>query len=99
MKRYEVVLVRRADDHLSSIYSRLGAGAKADLFYSQVLKQLSMLEKYPELGRPCHQNCRRLNIPDFPYAIFYRIHGNRIVVQGIVFLGLNTEELRRRLES
>jgi plasmid stabilization system protein ParE len=44
----------------------------------------TVLEKFPEMFARCHGDVRRVIVSRFPYAVFYRVEAERIVVLAVL---------------
>ncbi len=53
-------------------------------FLGEIDRALETIRTNPELPRKCHREFRRILARRFPYAVFYAIRGERIVVFAIL---------------
>lgn len=97
MKRAEVVVLSRAEDQITVEYGRYSDWDRAERFLRAIYQHLEYLESFPEIGRPFSGRYRKLSVAHYPYGIFYVIEGRRVMVVGVIFLGLNEQEIKRRL--
>ncbi len=58
---------------------RLGLG---DDFRDSLAVVWKLLAQFPEAGPTAHRELRRVLVPHFPFAVYYRVVGRRIEVRG-----------------
>lgn len=93
-----VIILRGAEADLLSSYIKYEERGKGDVFSRTIDDKLELLKRFPKLGRVYYKEFHRLVLIEFPYGIFYRIHGNRIVVVAILFLGMEPRKIIDRLK-
>lgn len=59
---------------------RSGLGAE---FLDEVDRRIGLILAYPALGRAIHNDVRRVLLKRFPYGIYYKRAGDRIVVVAV----------------
>ena len=72
---------------------RVGLGAAFLLCVEEVLERISHT---PEMYRVVHHDVRRALTRQFPYAVYYRIAGNDVVVLGILHMRRDPREWQSR---
>lgn len=72
-----------------------GLGAK---FSEAVQQQSELLEHTPEKYRIAHRDVRRCSVPRFPYAMYYRVVGQTVLVLLVHGVRQEPNELQERLE-
>jgi plasmid stabilization system protein ParE len=73
---------------------RGGLGAR---FKRAVRETLSAIEERPESFPAVDDRYRRALVPEFPYAVFFRIEADRVFVRAILHGHRDPQTLRRRL--
>jgi hypothetical protein len=68
-----------------------------DRFDAAVKAGLARVATFPESAPRYAGEFRRLLIRRFEHGVFYRMHGQRIVVTAVLGLRLDPEAIRRRL--
>jgi plasmid stabilization system protein ParE len=53
------------------------------------------LEKFPEMFARVHANVRGVIVSRFPYAVFYQVEGDRVVVLAVLHTARNPESWPR----
>jgi plasmid stabilization system protein ParE len=76
-------------------YERQRAGL-GDEFLATVRTALRAIETHPEAYPIAHRNTRRVLVRRFPYAIFYRIVAEHVVVVACMHARRNPRQWRRR---
>jgi hypothetical protein len=79
--------------HYEEVLPRLG-----DRFEAEVRARLLQIAQLPESAPIYAGEFRRLLVRKFEHGIFYRFHGNRIVVTAVLDLRQDPSTIRRRLE-
>ena len=70
-----------------------GLGAAFLLAMEEVLERIG---RTPEMNAVVHQNVRRALTRRFPFAVYYRIDGDEVVVVGVFHAGRDPREWRSR---
>lgn len=96
----EIVLLFAAEDDALSIYAlyegrRAGRG---EIFSDDLDHVLDLLREFPRLAPVFAESFHRLKLSRHPYAIFYEIAGNRVIVHAILSDRESDHFIRRRLE-
>ena len=73
---------------------RNGLGAAFLLAVQEVLQRIG---RTPEVNAIVHQNVRRALTERFPYAVYYRIEGDEVIVLGVFHAGRDPREWRSRV--
>jgi len=73
---------------------RLGLG---DEFRAALAVVWKLLGQFPEAGPPAHRELRRVLVPRFPFAVYYRIVGQAVEVRGCLHQHQNPLAWRRRV--
>jgi plasmid stabilization system protein ParE len=76
-------------------YERQRAGLGAEFFLC-VEEMLERISRTPEMYRVVHHDVRRALTRRFPYAVYYRIAGNDVVVLGIMHTRRDPREWQSR---
>jgi plasmid stabilization system protein ParE len=97
----EIVLLLGAEGEAFAIHAhyeeyRPGRG---ELFSEDLDENLGLLTRFPHLGPEFSGPFRRLRLSRHPYAIFYEVAGNRIIVHAIVSDRELDHWIRRRLNA
>jgi len=93
-----VVLTPQAEaelDDAAQWYEQQAAGLGTDLVEA-VQRTLSLIENLPELYPVAHGTLRRGLLQRFPYAVYYRVHADRIEVVAIFHHRRDPAEWQRR---
>lgn len=95
----EVVLLVGAEGEALSIYALYEArrAGRGELFSEDLDETLGLLGQFPHLGPVFSGPFRRRRLSRHPYAIFYEIGGNRLLVHAIVSDRESDHWIRRRL--
>lgn len=84
----KVVYSPRAERHLDHIYTTIAAdNPDAALRVVQQVEDMAvLLASHPKLGRVYDGQVRRLNMPRYPYSVFYRIDAaqDRLIILAIL---------------
>jgi plasmid stabilization system protein ParE len=96
----EIVLLLGAESDAFAIHAhyeeyRPGRG---ELFSEDLDENLALLNRFPHLGPVFSGPFRRLRLSRHPYAIFYEVGGNRIIVHAVVSDWESNHWIRRRLD-
>src|SRR5690348_5311510 len=86
--------VQSAYEHLESFIE--GAG---DPFLREVDRCISLLARYPLIGRPHRGAHRKLLVSGSPYGVFYVVYPTRVVIVAVLDLRQDPEAIDRRLQS
>jgi plasmid stabilization system protein ParE len=97
----EVVILAGAESDLFEAWQRFeelvpGLGERFD---QSVKSGLARIALHPESAARYLGEMRRLVLQRFDHGIFYRIHGQRIVVTAVLSLWLDPEDIERRLKT
>jgi hypothetical protein len=95
----EVILLRGAEEDLWSAwvkYEEIESGL-GETFEWEVRRGFAQIATYPESAPVYAGQFRRLLVRRFEHGIFYRVHGQRIVITAILSLRQSTETINRRL--
>ena len=65
-------------------------------FEAALAATLALLRQAPEAGPPVHRDVRRVLLPRFPYAIYYRLAADTIEVRGIFHQSRDPARWRER---
>ena len=97
----EVVLLLGAEGDALTIYASYEARrpGRGELFSEDLDENLALLSQFTHLGPVFTGPFRRRRLSRHPYAIFYEVGGNRIIVQPIVSDRESDHWIRRRLPS
>ena len=76
-------------------YERQSDGL-GDAFLLAIEEVLERIDRTPELNAVVHQNVRRALTRRFPYAVYYQIEGDEVVVVGVFHAGRDPREWRSR---
>jgi plasmid stabilization system protein ParE len=95
----EVVLLLGAESDALSIYAYYEARrpGRGELFSHDLDENLGLLGQFPHLGPVYAGPFRRRRLSRHPYAIFYEVGGNRMIVHAIVSDRESSHWIRRRL--
>jgi plasmid stabilization system protein ParE len=95
----EVVLLLSAEADALAIYANLDERqpGRGELFSIAFESLRDLLREFPRLGRPFAEPFHRLKMSRFPYALFYEVAGNRIIVHAILSDFESPSYIRRRL--
>ena len=96
----EVILLRGAEEDLWAAwvhYEEIQPGL-GDAFEDELRRALAQIATYPESAPVYSGHFRRLLVRRFEHGIFYRVHGQRIVITAILGLRQSTETIKRRLK-
>jgi len=79
----EIILLVRAGNDVLRLYAecesfREGRGERLS---REVEGLLTLLSRWPRLGRPVGQNYRRLKMSHLPYSLIYTVEGRRVTIQ------------------
>lgn len=89
----QIVFLRAAESDLLEGYATNG-----DVFYAAVDVGLEQLKSFPELAAIYQNPHRRLVLTKVPFGIYYAVHGQRIVIAGILHLRQDPETIKKRLK-
>ena len=65
-------------------------------FRSALATVWRLLDQFPGGGPEVHRDLRRVLVPHFPYAVYYRVVGSSIEVRGCLHQHQNPQAWRRR---
>jgi toxin ParE1/3/4 len=71
----------------------------ANRFVDDIDATFGKLVEYPRVHRELLLGCRHVRLMDFPYYIYYKIEGDKIVVFLIVHTSRNPRWIKRILRS
>jgi plasmid stabilization system protein ParE len=57
-----------------------------------------LLRQFPEAGPEIHRDVRRILVPHFPYAVYYRLRDDDIEVRACLDQRQDPQAIRRRAE-
>lgn len=83
--------IREAEEWYTQISPRLGAQ-----FLAALGKAIGLAREYPTAFATAHKSLRRGLLPQFPYALFYRVEAERIVIFGVLHQSRDPEVIKRR---
>lgn len=97
--KFRVEFLAGAAADLLAIHAEISAFSEshAERFSLRLDRRLTQLSKFPELGPPFSKRFRRLVLGKFPYAVFYAVSGDRILIHGIFHLQVNPVLIESRL--
>lgn len=72
---------------------RQGLGVE---FEAALAATLVLLRQAPEAGPPVHRDIRRVLLPRFPYALYYRLAADIIEVRGVFHQARDPARWRQR---
>ena len=75
-------------------YVRLG-----DRFLAVFYSILPHIQEQGEIRRPVYEDFRRVLLNPFPYAVYYRYHGDWVVVSLVIHAARNPRLLRKLLRE
>ena len=67
-----------------------------DDFSAALAAVWELLTQFPDAGPPAHRDLRRVLVPRFPYAVYYRVAGQGIEVRGCLHQHRDPQAWRRR---
>lgn len=96
-----VEMLAGADVQLQQVYScledrREGLG---DEFYCDFRDACDLLTRFPELAPRHRHRFRRYLLRHWSIGLFYAIHGNRLVISGVMDLRQDPTQIDRWLEQ
>ncbi len=95
----ELILLLKAEVDVQSAYARYEdyQSGRGEVFVSRLDAAFTLIRLYPEIAGQVAKGYRRMLIRDFPYGIFYKLQGQRIIVTAVLDLRQDPEVLRKRL--
>ena len=95
----QIVILRGAEQDLLTGFFRYDIHGRSLEFYKVVDETLDLRRDFPEAGSVYHKDFRRILLKKrFPYGIYYRIHGNRLVINAILYLKIDPRKILERLK-
>ena len=96
----QVVILYGAEQDLLTGFFRYDNHGRGLEFYKAVDEKLDLLRHFPEAGSIYHKNFRRILLKKrFSYGIYYRIHGNRLIINAILYLKISPGKILERLKG
>jgi plasmid stabilization system protein ParE len=95
----ELVFLFSADADIQSafeLHEGRGAG-RGEFFLRKLDGALGQLRTFPKSGPRYAKEHRRLRVPRFHYALFYRVIGRRVIFAHLLDLRQDPEVIRRKL--
>jgi plasmid stabilization system protein ParE len=69
---------------------------RGDNFRLALERVWELLDTFPEAGLVAHRDLRRVLVPHFPYAVYYRVGGAALEVRGCLHQHRHPRTWRRR---
>ncbi|MEO8354072.1 MAG: type II toxin-antitoxin system RelE/ParE family toxin [Chthoniobacteraceae bacterium] len=97
---HEVCVLLGAEIDIQEAYARIGAQSerRAEQFQHEVDGCLVSLRSHPRLGPVRLGSYHRLVLAGWPYALFYKVLGSRVLVHALIDLRQDPALIRRRLD-
>jgi len=94
----EIVILGGAEADLCEAYAIFDSRNRGNEFYRASESALEQIRQFPMSGPVVYNQFRRKLIRRFPYGLFYRPIGQRVVVSAALDLRQNPENIFRRLK-
>ena len=75
---------------------RQGLGAKFRTFLDRTIERII---RTPEMFEVVHEGVRRAILRRFPFCVYFRVEGSRVVVLGVIHTSRSDEVWRSRIED
>ena len=97
----EVIILAGAEADVQAAYEwRESCSVEAgNRFLRELDRCVSLLSRYPRIGRPHRGVYRKLLVPDHPFGIFYAAEPSRVVIVAVLDLRQDPKAIERRLGS
>ena len=80
-------------------YDREGYEGLGDRFTATFYAYVNYIRQSGEIYRPAYSEFRRILLRPFPYTLFFRYHGELLVVSLVVHAGRDPRRIRRLLRE
>ena len=80
-------------------YDEEGYEGLGDRFLNVFYSYLPHIEQWGESHRPVYNDFRRILLYPFPYALYYRYHGDWVVISLVIHTARSPRLLRRTLNE
>jgi plasmid stabilization system protein ParE len=80
-------------------YDEAGYAGLGERFLAVFYSTLAQIQQQGEICRPVYEDFRRILLNPFPYAVYYRYHGNRVVVSLVIHAARDPRLLRKLLRQ
>jgi hypothetical protein len=80
-------------------YDEAGYVGLGERFLAVFYSALPQIQREGEICRPVYQDFRRVLLNPFPYAVYYRCHGDWVVVSLVIHAARNPRLLRKLLRE
>jgi plasmid stabilization system protein ParE len=97
----ELVFLLSADIDIQKAYEYYEAyqEGRGALFLNHLDAAFTCVRNFPEMAPVFQGRYRRLLVPLFPFAIFYTLEPDRIIVTAVMNLRQDPGDIRRRLQG
>jgi plasmid stabilization system protein ParE len=80
-------------------YDEAGYVGLGERFLSVFYSTLLQIQQQGQICRPVYEEFRRILLNPFPYAVYYRYHGDWVVVSLVIHAARNPRLLRKLLRE
>ena len=92
----EILVLLGAEIDLQECYAKQSP-TRAERLDAEIRAGLHQLATFPYSSRTFEGVFRRYVLKGFPYALFYTVEGNRVMIQAVFDTRLSSAAIRRRL--
>ena len=93
----EIVILLGAEIDLQALYERQTSVARAELLETEMLSAFGQLVQFSRSASEFESSYRCFRLRAFPYALFYKVEGSRIVIHAVLDTRQDPASIRRRL--
>ena len=93
----EIVILLGAEIDLQALYERQTSLARAERLEDRILAAFQQLVRFPRSASEFAESFRCHRLRSFPYALYSKIEGRRIVIHAALDTRQDQDSIRRRL--
>ena len=93
----EIVILLGAEIDLQALYERQTSTARAELLETEMLSAFQQLLHFSRSASEFESGYRCVRLRAFPYALFYKVEGRRILLHAVLDTRQDPASIRRRL--
>ena len=93
----EIVILLGAEIDLQALYERQASPARAERLEAEILSAFRQLAQFPLSSSEFASGFRCFRLRAFPYGLFYKVEGRRILIHAVLDTRQDPASIRRRL--